>query len=67
MDEIVLDAQQRMEKSIESLRMSLVTLRTGRANPAILSTLMIDYYGSPTPVNQISSIMVPEPRQLLIK
>ena len=67
MDEIVLDSQQRMEKSIESLRTSLVTLRTGRANPAILSTLMIDYYGSPTPVNQISSISVPEPRQLLIK
>lgn len=67
MDEIVLDSQQRMEKSIESLRASLVTLRTGRANPAILSTLMIDYYGSPTPVNQISSISVPEPRQLLIK
>lgn len=67
MDEIVLDGQQRMEKSIESLRATLVTLRTGRANPAMLSTLMIDYYGSPTPVNQISSVSVPEPRQLLIK
>ncbi|HPS19169.1 MAG TPA: ribosome recycling factor [Bacilli bacterium] len=67
MDEIVLDAQQRMEKSVESFKSTLVTLRTGRANPAMLSTLMIDYYGSPTPVNQISSISVPEPRQLLIK
>lgn len=67
MDELALDAQQRMNKSLDSLRQSLVTLRTGRANPAMLSNLMIDYYGSPTPVNQISSISVPEPRQLLIK
>lgn len=67
MDELVLDAQQKMEKSIESLGDALVTLRTGRANPAMLSSLMIDYYGSPTPVNQISSISIPEPRQLLIK
>lgn len=67
MDELSLEAKGRMEKSVESLRTSLVTLRTGRANPQMLSTLMIDYYGSPTPVNQISSISVPEPRQLLIK
>lgn len=67
MDEICVEAQQNMAKSIDSLRNSLVTLRTGRANPAILNNLMVDYYGSPTPVNQISSISVPEPRQLLIK
>ena len=67
MDDITLDAQARMSKSIDSLRESLVTLRTGRANPQMLNSLMIDYYGSPTPVNQISSISVPEPRQLLIK
>ena len=67
MDELVLEAQAKMGKSVESLKESLVTLRTGRANPAMLSGLMIDYYGSPTPVNQVSSISVPEPRQLLIK
>jgi ribosome recycling factor len=67
MDEITLDAQSKMNKSIDVLRQSLSTLRTGRASPALLSNLMIDYYGSPTPVNQISSISVPEPRQLLIK
>ena len=67
MDEISLDCQQRMAKTIESLRATLVTLRTGRANPQMLNGLMIDYYGSPTPVNQISSITVPEPRQLIIK
>ena len=67
MDEISLDCQKRMAKTIESLRATLVTLRTGRANPQMLNGLMIDYYGSPTPVNQVSSISVPEPRQLIIK
>ena len=67
MDEITLDCQQRMAKTIENLRATLVTLRTGRANPQMLNGLMIDYYGSPTPVNQVSSITVPEPRQLIIK
>lgn len=67
MDEIVLDAKERMNKSIESLKGTLSTLRTGKASPAMLSNLEIDYYGSLTPVNQISSIIVPEPRQLLIK
>lgn len=67
MDEIVLDAKERMNKSIESLKGTLSTLRTGKASPAMLSNLEIDYYGSLTPVNQISSITVPEPRQLLIK
>ncbi len=67
MDELTLDMKARMDKTIENLKQSLVTLRTGRANPAMLSNLQIDYYGSPTPVNQISSISVPEPRQLLIK
>lgn len=67
MDEISLDCQQRMGKTIDSLRATLVTLRTGRANPQMLNGLMIDYYGSPTPVNQVSSISVPEPRQLIIK
>ena len=67
MDEISLDCQKRMAKTAESLRATLVTLRTGRANPQMLNGLMIDYYGSPTPVNQVSSITVPEPRQLIIK
>ena len=67
MDELSLDCQQRMNKTIDSLRSALVTLRTGKANPQMLNGLTIDYYGSQTPINQISSITVPEPRQLLIK
>ena len=67
MDEFALDAQEKMNKTTESLRASLATLRTGRASPAILAGVQIDYYGSMTPINQVSSITVPEPRQLLVK
>lgn len=67
MNEITLDAKSRMNKSIDNLKSTLSTLRTGRANAQMLSGIMVDYYGSPTPVNQIASITIPEPRQLLIK
>ena len=67
MDMYALEAQEKMNKTIESFRSTLATLRTGRASPAMLNHIEVDYYGSPTPLNQISSITVPEPRQLLIK
>ena len=67
MDDYTLEAQGKMNKAIEALRASLSTLRTGRASAAMLNGIDVDYYGSPTPINQISSISVPEPRQLLIK
>lgn len=60
-------AQEKMLKSVDSLKANFATLRTGRASAALLESLMVDYYGEPTPVTQISSISVPEPRQLLIK
>ena len=67
MDAYALEAKEKMNKSIDSFRGTLATLRTGRASPSMLNGIEIDYYGSPTPLNQISSISVPEPRQLLIK
>ena len=67
MDAYALEAKEKMGKCIESYRATLSTLRTGRASPAMLNGIEVDYYGSPTPINQISSISVPEPRQLLIK
>ncbi len=67
MDAYALEAKEKMEKSINSLKDTLTTLRAGRANSAMLNGIEVDYYGSPTPVNQIASISVPEPRQLLIK
>lgn len=67
MNEYAIDAQSKMKKSIEVLKTTLSTLRTGRANAQMLSGIEVDYYGCPTPINQISSISIPEPRQLLIK
>ena len=67
MDDFITEAQTKMNKCIDSLTNSLSSLRTGRASPSMLSNIMVDYYGSMTPINQISSISVPEPRQLLIK
>ena len=67
MDAYALEAQEKMNKSIEAYRANLATLRTGRASPSMLNGIEIDYYGSPTPINQIASITIPEPRQLLIK
>ena len=67
MDEIALEAKERMSKTIESFRGDLAVLRTGRASPAILDRVECEYYGDKIAVNQIASITVPEPRQLLIK
>ena len=67
MDELVLDMQDKMNKSIESLKQNLTSLRTGKATPAMLNGIEVDYYGTMTPINQMSSVSVPEPRQLLIK
>lgn len=67
MDELVLECQEKMKKTIESLEGQFTTLRTGRASASVLDRIEIDYYGSMTPINQLSSISSPEPRQLLIK
>jgi ribosome recycling factor len=56
-----------MKKSIDILRKDLATLRAGRANPSILDKLMVDYYGTATPVNQLANISAPEPRMLTIQ
>lgn len=67
MDELVLECQEKMSKTVDALSSQFVTLRTGKASPAVLEKIEIDYYGSMTPINQLSSISSPEPRQLLIK
>lgn len=60
------DAKGRMDKAIDSLGRELAKLRAGRANPAILDRVTVDYYGAQTPLNQIGSVTVPEARLLLI-
>lgn len=67
MDIIIEKLKEKMEKSIESLNSTYTTIRTGRASASLLDRVEADYYGSMTPVNQIASITIPEPRQLLIK
>jgi len=65
--EILRDAETRMKKSIESAQADFATLRTGRANPSLLDSLKVDYYGQQMPVNQLGTVTVPEPRILAIQ
>ncbi|MDD7512247.1 MAG: ribosome recycling factor [Peptostreptococcaceae bacterium] len=58
--------EERIVKTIEVLREDLNTVRAGRANPALLDKIMVDYYGSPTPLRNLSNISVPDPRTLMI-
>lgn len=67
MDEIALEAKERLAKCVVALENELVTLRTGRASPAMLDRVECEYYGDKIAINQISSISSPEPRQLVIK
>lgn len=64
--DVLQDMEGRFKKSIESARADFATLRTGRANPAILDSIKVDYYGQQMPINQLGSVAVPEARQLLI-
>lgn len=64
---ILADAEGRMRKAIEALQRELASIRTGRANPALVDHVRVDYHGSPTPISQVATISVPEPRQLVIQ
>lgn len=65
--EIMQDAEGRMQKAVDALEHDLRAMRTGRASPAILERVTVDYYGVPTPINQLATITVPEARLLMIK
>ena len=64
--EIIKDADVRMGKSVESLRQSLVKVRTGRAHPSLLDHLVVDYYGSEVPISQVANVNVEDARTLMI-
>jgi ribosome recycling factor len=66
-NELLHEAENRMQKAIESFRVDLQSIRTGRASPVLLDRIQVDYYGMPTPLQQIASISVPEAQLLLIK
>jgi len=65
-DEIVEDAESRMAKSVESLKTELTKIRTGRAHPSLLDQVMVDYYGSMTPIKQIASVVAEDSRTLAV-
>jgi ribosome recycling factor len=66
-EEILFDAEERMEKAVAVFRDELRGLRTGRATPALVDTLRVEYYGSPTPLRQLAQISTPEAQQILIR
>jgi ribosome recycling factor len=65
-DETMLEAEEKMDKAVSVLREDLAGVRTGRATPQMFSKVVVDYYGAPTPVNQLASFHVPEPRMAII-
>ena len=65
--DILASHEERMKKSIEALKHEFASLRAGRATPSLLDKVMVNYYGAPTPVNQIAKVTVPEPRMIMIQ
>lgn len=66
LDEIVRDAGHRMDQAVEKVSEDFGGIRTGRANPQLLNRIKVDYYGSPTPLQQLANFSVPEPRMLIV-
>ncbi len=66
-DELIQDAGRRMDKSVESTHTELNTIRTGRASAALLDRVQVDYYGQATPLKQLATLNVPEPRLLTVQ
>lgn len=64
---VVADARARMQKAVDAARREFASVRTGRASPALLDRVMVDYYGVPTPVTQVATVSVPDPRLLIIQ
>ena len=67
MDEILMNAEVEMETAIENMKKRFLNIRAGRANPAMLDGVMVNYYGVDTPLKQLATISIPEARQLMIK
>jgi ribosome recycling factor len=66
-DDLIQDATRRMDKSVEAAQAEFTTLRTGRASPALLDRVQIDYYGTKTPLKQLATINAPEPRMITVQ
>ena len=66
-EDIKKDTNQKMNQAIDHAKSELVKVRTGRANPDLLNSIQVDYYGTPTPLNQVSTITIPEPRMISLQ
>ncbi|HYO48443.1 MAG TPA: ribosome recycling factor [Chloroflexia bacterium] len=66
-EDVLKDAEERMKKAIEALRHSMLSIRTGRATPALIDRMPIEYYGTPTPLNQLATVSAPEARLLMVQ
>ncbi|GBD10474.1 Ribosome-recycling factor [bacterium HR23] len=64
---ILADTESRMKKAVDALRRELATIRTGRAHPALLERITVDYYGTPTPITQLATVTAPEARLLVVQ
>ena len=66
-NDVMSEAEERMRRAVAVLRDDLLTIRTGRASPALVDRMRVDYYGTPTPLNQLATISAPEPRLLVVR
>ncbi len=66
-EETILEAIEKMEKAVEHVQSQFTTVRTGRATPALVEKLLVEYYGAPVPLQQLAGFQVPEARQLVVK
>src|SRR5215510_1867223 len=66
-DEILFEAEEKMEKAVDHLGQVFRGIRTGRASPGLVEGIRVDYYGSPTPLQHMASVSIPEPRLIMIK
>ena len=65
--EVINSSEDKLKKSLDALKKDYGTLRAGRATPSLLDKVLVDYYGTPTPVNQMANVTIPEPRIIMIK
>ena len=65
--QVLNQCEERMQKTIESVKKDFTKIRTGKANPSVLNGVMVEYYGSPMPINQIASVSAPEPQLIVVK
>ncbi|SDT77745.1 ribosome recycling factor [Actinoplanes derwentensis] len=66
-EETLFEAEEKMESAVEHAKEEFAAIRTGRATPAMFSKIVVDYYGAPTPVTQMASVGIPEPRMVIVK